>query len=74
MQELMAEKGVLVVSGHHAHLYTNEKLRLIIDESGGLDLPIAAIILPSRVIVRDTDNDEESEALLEMAVLAIAGH
>ncbi|CAK9860166.1 unnamed protein product [Sphagnum jensenii] len=69
----LAEKGVLVVSGHHARLYTDEKLRLIIDESGGLDLPIAAIILPSRVIVRDTDN-EEPEALLEMPVPAIAGH
>lgn len=50
----MAE-GVLVVSGHHADLHL-EKNRLIIDESGGLDLPIAAVILPSRVIVRDTDN------------------
>jgi hypothetical protein len=53
-QELAAE-GVLVVSGHHADLHL-EKNRLIIDESGGLDLPIAAIILPSREIVRDTDD------------------
>ena len=53
-QELVAG-GVLVVSGHHADLHL-EKNRLIIDESGGLDLPIAAVILPSREIVRDTDD------------------
>ncbi|CAM6123187.1 unnamed protein product [Calypogeia fissa] len=53
-QEL-AEKRVLLVSGHHGALHL-DGLRLIIDESGGMDnLPIAAIILPNRVVVRDTD-------------------
>ena len=36
-------------------LYT-EGLRLIIDESGGLEHnPIAALVLPSMTIIRDTD-------------------
>nr|XP_024373303.1 uncharacterized protein LOC112281246 [Physcomitrium patens] len=53
--ELAAQK-VLLVSGHHGKLHF-ESNRLIIDESGGFDdRPIAAMILPSREIVRDTDN------------------
>jgi hypothetical protein len=44
-----------VVSGHHAKLHV-EGLRLIIDEGGGLEeKPVAAIVLPSMKIVRDTD-------------------
>lgn len=52
----LVEQGVLVVSGHHGTLHI-DKLRLIIDEGGGYpQLPIAAIVLPSRIIVRDTDD------------------
>jgi hypothetical protein len=44
-----------VVSGHHGKLHV-EGLRLIIDESGGVEeKPMAAIVLPSMKIVRDTD-------------------
>ncbi|CAL1398343.1 unnamed protein product [Linum trigynum] len=54
-QEL-TEKPTVVVSGHHGKLHI-EGLRLIIDEGGGLpDKPIAAIILPSMKLVRDTDD------------------
>ena len=61
---------MLVVSGHHAHLHIEDK-RLIIDESGGLDhLPIAAIILPSRVIVRDTDSVAKHELNMPLPVSA----
>ncbi|GLT94662.1 hypothetical protein SLE2022_123910 [Rubroshorea leprosula] len=46
----------IVVSGHHAKLHV-EGLRLIIDEGGGLENnPVAAIVLPSKKIIRDTDN------------------
>ncbi|XVE96476.1 hypothetical protein REPUB_Repub02eG0225300 [Reevesia pubescens] len=46
----------IVVSGHHGKLHI-EGLRLIIDEGGGLESnPVAAIVLPSMKIVRDTDN------------------
>ncbi|KAH7315344.1 hypothetical protein KP509_21G045600 [Ceratopteris richardii] len=52
----LVEQGVLIVSGHHGVLHT-EQLRLIIDEGGGLPhLPIAAMILPSRTVIRDTDD------------------
>eukprot|EP01018_Ginkgo_biloba_P016925 Gb_02215 [translate_table: standard] len=51
----LSGKRVILVSGHHGALHM-DKLRLIIDESGGLEhLPIAAIVLPSRTIIRDTD-------------------
>lgn len=44
-----------MVSGHHAKLHV-EGLRLVIDEGGGFEAkPIAAIILPSMKIIRDTD-------------------
>ncbi|GKU98332.1 hypothetical protein SLEP1_g11350 [Rubroshorea leprosula] len=46
----------IVVSGHHGKLHV-EGLRLIIDEGGGLENnPVAAIVLPSKKIIRDTDN------------------
>ncbi|MBA0776616.1 hypothetical protein Gotri_011584 [Gossypium trilobum] len=46
----------ILVSGHHGKLHI-EGLRLIIDEGGGLEgNPVAAIVLPSMKIVRDTDN------------------
>lgn len=45
----------IVVSGHHGKLHV-DGLRLIIDEGGGYEeKPIAAIVLPSKTIVRDTD-------------------
>ncbi|XP_076899380.1 tyrosine-protein phosphatase RLPH2-like [Bidens hawaiensis] len=45
----------IVVSGHHGKLHV-DGLRLIIDEGGGLEQnPVAAIVLPSKTIVRDTD-------------------
>lgn len=44
-----------MVSGHHGKLHL-DGLRLIIDEGGGLEEnPVAAIVLPSKTIVRDTD-------------------
>ncbi|XP_065856137.1 tyrosine-protein phosphatase RLPH2-like [Euphorbia lathyris] len=55
-QELQG-KPTIVVSGHHGKLHI-DGLRLIIDESGGLENnPVAAIILPSQKLVRDTDTD-----------------
>ncbi|KAH7553401.1 hypothetical protein ACOSP7_029894 [Xanthoceras sorbifolium] len=54
-QEL-TEKPTIIVSGHHGKLHI-DGLRLIIDEGGGQpNNPVAAIILPSKKIVRDTDN------------------
>ncbi|XP_047308082.1 tyrosine-protein phosphatase RLPH2-like [Impatiens glandulifera] len=56
-KELTEKLQTIVVSGHHGKLYI-DGLRLIIDESGGLpDNPIAAIVLPSKKIVRDIDTD-----------------
>ncbi|KAJ7546082.1 hypothetical protein O6H91_08G024000 [Diphasiastrum complanatum] len=53
----LVEDQVLLVSGHHGALHL-DKYRMIVDESGGLEhLPLAAIILPSGKIVRDTDTD-----------------
>ncbi|XP_010479310.1 PREDICTED: uncharacterized protein LOC104758152 [Camelina sativa] len=50
------EKQTIVVSGHHGKLHI-EGLRLIIDESGGYaNKPLAAIVRPSKKIIRDTDN------------------
>lgn len=46
----------IVVSGHHGKLHI-DGLRLVIDEGGGLESnPVAAVVLPSMKIVRDTDN------------------
>ena len=62
LQELTAQHA-MVVSGHHRKLHF-ESNRLIIDESGGFDdWPIAAMILPARELVRDTDNLQVSEIL-----------
>ncbi|KOM34692.1 hypothetical protein LR48_Vigan02g084200 [Vigna angularis] len=53
-EELIASPTI-IVSGHHGKLHI-EGLRLIIDEGGGCeDKPVAAIILPSQKIIRDTD-------------------
>ncbi|KAK7278630.1 hypothetical protein RJT34_23664 [Clitoria ternatea] len=53
-EELIASETILV-SGHHAKL-SIEGSRLIIDEGGGYaDKPVAAIVLPSMKIIRDTD-------------------
>ncbi|KAG7624654.1 putative calcineurin-like phosphoesterase domain, ApaH type [Arabidopsis thaliana] len=50
------DKKTIVVSGHHGKLHI-DGLRLIIDEGGGYtDTPLAAIVLPSKKIIRDTDN------------------
>ncbi|KAJ6729786.1 TYROSINE-PROTEIN PHOSPHATASE RLPH2 [Salix viminalis] len=54
--EELTEKPTIVVSGHHGKLHI-EGLRLIIDEGGGFEnKPVAAIVLPSMKLVRDTDN------------------
>ncbi|KAI3985111.1 hypothetical protein MKX01_027197 [Papaver californicum] len=51
----LTEKPIIVVSGHHGKLYI-EGLRLIIDEGGGYEQkPVAAIVLPSMKIIRDTE-------------------
>jgi hypothetical protein len=51
----LEEAGVLLVSGHHGWLDVKEN-RMIIDECGGFsDKPLAAIVLPSGQIIRDTD-------------------
>ncbi|XAR64647.1 Phosphoprotein phosphatase [Bertholletia excelsa] len=53
--EGLTEYPTILVSGHHGKLHI-EGLRLVIDEGGGLENnPVAAIVLPSRKIVRDTD-------------------
>ncbi|KAL2634532.1 hypothetical protein R1flu_006011 [Riccia fluitans] len=58
----LADERVLLVSGHHGALYI-DKFRMIIDESGGLpNKPIAAIILPGRIIVRDSDDPSKIPA------------
>ncbi|CAI9097794.1 OLC1v1034290C1 [Oldenlandia corymbosa var. corymbosa] len=52
----LTETPTIVLSGHHGKLHI-EGLRLIIDQGGGLESnPVAALILPSRKIVRDTDD------------------
>ncbi|ONK77613.1 uncharacterized protein A4U43_C02F8550 [Asparagus officinalis] len=52
----LTKEPTIVVSGHHGKLHI-DGLRLIIDEGGGLEAnPIAAIVLPSMKLVRDTDN------------------
>ncbi|OWM82512.1 tyrosine-protein phosphatase RLPH2-like [Punica granatum] len=56
MPEELTNPPTIVVSGHHGKLHI-DGLRLIIDEGGGLENnPVAAIILPSLTIVRDTDD------------------
>ncbi|KAK8963331.1 hypothetical protein KSP40_PGU018986 [Platanthera guangdongensis] len=54
-QELRNEP-IILVSGHHGKLHI-DGLRLVIDEGGGMEQnPLAAVVLPSVKIVRDTDN------------------
>lgn len=54
LQEL-SKTPTIVVSGHHAKVYI-EELRLIIDQGGGMESnPVAAIVLPSKKLVLDTD-------------------
>ncbi|KAI0496837.1 hypothetical protein KFK09_023161 [Dendrobium nobile] len=55
-EEELTKEPTIVVSGHHGKLHI-DGLRLVIDEGGGIEQnPIAAIVLPSMKIVRDTDN------------------
>ncbi|XP_019051633.1 PREDICTED: uncharacterized protein LOC104587896 isoform X2 [Nelumbo nucifera] len=52
---------IVVVSGHHGKLELNG-LRLIIDESGGQEnKPLAAIVFPSMMVVRDIGDDITSQ-------------
>ncbi|KAL2502994.1 Calcineurin-like metallo-phosphoesterase superfamily protein [Forsythia ovata] len=53
--EELSKTPTIVISGHHGKLHIDE-LRLIIDQGGGLEKnPVAAVVLPSKKIVRDTD-------------------
>ncbi|GAQ87112.1 hypothetical protein KFL_003320050 [Klebsormidium nitens] len=57
----LAEAGVLLISGHHGWLDVRVN-RMIIDECGGFeDKPLAAVVLPSRQVIRDTDVVAESQ-------------
>lgn len=57
--EELTKSQTIVVSGHHGKLHV-DGLRLIIDEGGGMEQnPVAAIVLPSKRIVRDIDKSEE---------------
>jgi len=48
-------KHTIIVSGHHGQLHING-LRFIIDEGGGYeDKPIAAIVFPSKTLIRSTE-------------------
>ncbi|XP_039133614.1 tyrosine-protein phosphatase RLPH2-like isoform X2 [Dioscorea cayenensis subsp. rotundata] len=59
----LTEKPTIVLSGHHGKLFI-EGLRLVIDEGGGMqDLPVAAIVLPQMVIIRDTDKISAMEQM-----------
>ncbi|GJN27718.1 hypothetical protein PR202_gb15763 [Eleusine coracana subsp. coracana] len=53
-KDLSAEQ-IIIVSGHHGKLHI-DGLRFIIDEGGGYeDKPIAAIVLPSKTLIRSTE-------------------
>ena len=53
--EELSNSPTIVASGHHAKLHI-EGRRFIIDEGGGYeDRPVAAIVLPSKKIIRDTE-------------------
>ncbi|GJT80390.1 hypothetical protein Tco_1054732, partial [Tanacetum coccineum] len=55
MPEELATHGTILVSGHHGKLHI-EGVRFIIDEGDGLERnALAAIMLPSMKIVRDSD-------------------
>ncbi|KAK4419343.1 Tyrosine-protein phosphatase RLPH2 [Sesamum alatum] len=54
--EELTKTPTIVISGHHAKVHI-EGLRLIIDRGGGLeDNPVAAVVLPSKKLVLDTDH------------------
>ncbi|XP_043691883.1 tyrosine-protein phosphatase RLPH2-like [Telopea speciosissima] len=54
--EELTRNPTIVVSGHHGKLNI-DGLRLIIDEGSGCEKnPMAAIVLPSGMIIRDTDD------------------
>ncbi|XP_062185954.1 tyrosine-protein phosphatase RLPH2-like [Phragmites australis] len=51
----LSGKQTVIVSGHHGKLHI-DGLRFIIDESGGYeDKPIAAIVFPSKTLIRSTE-------------------
>ncbi|KAL0347081.1 UNVERIFIED_CONTAM: Tyrosine-protein phosphatase RLPH2 [Sesamum calycinum] len=53
--EELTKTPTIVISGHHAKVHI-EGLRLIIDQGGGVeDNPVAAVLLPSKKLVLDTD-------------------
>ncbi|XP_073149087.1 tyrosine-protein phosphatase RLPH2-like isoform X1 [Henckelia pumila] len=53
--EELTKIPTIVISGHHSKVHI-EDFRLIIDEGGGFEIkPVAAILLPSKKLVRDTD-------------------
>ncbi|EEE60950.1 hypothetical protein OsJ_14707 [Oryza sativa Japonica Group] len=53
--EDLAGKQTIVVSGHHGKLHI-DGLRFVIDEGGGYaDRPIAAIVFPSKELIRSTE-------------------
>lgn len=55
MSKLQELNDTVIVSGHHGKLHISG-LRLIVDEGGGYaDKPVAAIVIPSMDIIRDTD-------------------
>ncbi|XP_062006757.1 tyrosine-protein phosphatase RLPH2-like [Rosa rugosa] len=63
--EELKKTPTVIVSGHHGKLHI-EGLRLIIDEGGGMAKnPVAAILLPSMKIVRDTDVVAEGTRILD---------
>ncbi|EPS64329.1 calcineurin-like metallo-phosphoesterase-like protein, partial [Genlisea aurea] len=54
-EEGSSNGGTIVVSGHHGKVHV-DGLRLIIDRGGGLeDNPVAAIVLPWKKLVMDSD-------------------
>ncbi|XP_047977769.1 tyrosine-protein phosphatase RLPH2-like [Salvia hispanica] len=53
--EELSETPTIVVSGHHGKVHI-EELRLIIDQGGGMvSNPVAALVLPSKTLVLDTE-------------------
>lgn len=53
--EELTTTPTILISGHHAKVHI-EDFRLIIDEGGGVGTnPVAAIVLPSKKLVRDSD-------------------
>lgn len=56
----LAGKQTIVVSGHHGKLHI-DGLRFVIDEGGGYeDKPIAAIVFPSKKVIRSTEGTTSS--------------